>query len=133
MPKEPNYAKQQAMAQFKSISAMMKDWRKAQKAQDQEAIEHAEQVIHEDPLSVQVRDGWRNPGEKGEPEEFSILLCTGGPAVRIIGELDDYNEPSSAVIQYQDWGTPWPDWAISRRDGPQAIILDYCRCFYFSE
>ena len=41
------------------------------------------------PLSVLVRSGWYIPGTApGYAEEFEILLSTGGPACRIIGQLD---------------------------------------------
>src|SRR4051812_2864989 len=51
----------------------------------------ARQRIEEDPLSVQVRSGWYNSGaneDERSPEEYEIVLCTGGPACRIIGRLD---------------------------------------------
>lgn len=67
----------------------------------------ARQRIDEDPLEIQVRSGWSAPGSDLEAEEFMILLCTGGPAVRIVGELSDVGEPHRAWMEYQDWGTPW--------------------------
>jgi len=97
-------------------------------AGDCESQEDARQRIQEDPLSVQVRSGWHNVGETSEPEEFEILLCTGGPAVRIMGELDEYNQPSRAYIQYQDWGTPWTDYF---EEGVTATCLEYAQQFYF--
>ena len=49
--------------------------------------EIARATILQDPLSVQVRSGWCSPGSgPGSPEEYEILLATGGPAARIIGE-----------------------------------------------
>lgn len=93
--------------------------------------EDALQRIKEDPLSVQVRDGWHDVGDTSYPEEFEILLGTGGPATRILGELDEHNEPKRARLQTQDWFTPWTDYrgdAISQDD-----LLTYCRCFYFGE
>ena len=69
--------------------------------------EEARDRIMEDPLEIQVRSDWTNPGKKLAPGEFMILLCTGGPAVRIVGELDQYSEPCRAWLEYQDWGTPW--------------------------
>ena len=65
------------------------------------------QAIHEHPLCVEVRSGWRAQGEDLDPEEFCITLCTGGPAVRIMGELDHRGEPGRAWLEFQDWGTPW--------------------------
>lgn len=91
--------------------------------------DEARQAIQEDPLSVQVRSGWCDSGDTMEAEEFQILLCTGGPAVRIMGELSN-GEPSSAWIEYQDWFLPWTEW---RCDHNQATLLAYCREFYFAE
>lgn len=92
--------------------------------------DEARERIKEDPLSVQVRSGWYTPGETPQAEEFEILLCTRGPAVRIMGELDEYNQPSRAWIQYQDWGTPWTDYF---EDGAGAACLEYAQQFYFGE
>jgi hypothetical protein len=69
--------------------------------------EEARDALYNLPLSVEYRSGWVSPGAEMLPEEFCILLCTGGPAVRIIGELDDYNNPRRAYLECQDWGTPW--------------------------
>jgi len=69
-----------------------------------------ETALFEDPLSVEVRDGWRSPHELPEtndPEEFAILLCTGGPAVRLWGEFGERGCVHRIEIQHQDWGTPW--------------------------
>lgn len=66
----------------------------------------ARQRIAEDALSVEVRSGWASPGEDLEAEEYCILLTTGGPAVRIIGKLED-GQPTDAILEVQDWGTPW--------------------------
>jgi hypothetical protein len=93
--------------------------------QDQD---EARQRIQEDPLSIQVRSGWNNVGEEFEAEEFEILLCTGGPTVRILGELDQNNEPSRAYMQYQDWGTSWTDYY---EDGIGAACLAYAQQFNY--
>lgn len=94
-----------------------------------ESREDAEQRIQEDALEVQVRSGWHEPGDsEAEPEEFYILLCTGGPAVRIRGELNR-GEPTRAWIEYQDWFEPWKQYF----DADQATLLAYCEQFYFGE
>jgi len=62
--------------------------------------------------------------------EFTILLCTGGPAVRIIGELNEHQEPESARIEYQDWFTAWEDMPLTSEQ--QEKVLTYCRQFYFA-
>lgn len=56
-------------------------------------------AIEEDALSVQVRSGWHSPGEKLEAAEYEVLLCTGGPAVRIVGALNRYNESLWEIVR----------------------------------
>ncbi len=97
-----------------------------------ESREDAETRIQEDALSVLVRCGWHEPtncGDAIKPEEFELLLCTGGPAVRILGELNEHCEPSRAWLEVQDWGTPWTRYF----DIEQDTLLAYARCFYFGE
>lgn len=89
----------------------------------------ARQAIQEDALSVEVSSGWYTPGSDHEPEEFNILLCTGGPACRIRGELGQWKEPDRAWLEYQDWGTPWTEYF----DADQDTLLAYAREFYFGE
>jgi len=94
--------------------------------------EQATDRIREDALSVEVRSGWHTPGDtESRDEEFCILLCTGGPACRIIGELDQYGQPDSARLQHQDWGTPWTEHFLNSEQ--LDIVLTYCRQFYFGE
>jgi len=88
----------------------------------------ARQVIQEDPLEVQVRSDWSNPGEPLEASEFMILLCTGGPDVRIVGELNR-GEPCRAWLEYQDWGTGWTQWFGARSE----TLCEYASNFFFGE
>lgn len=100
---------------------------------DGEIFENVEDVctrIQESPLSVQVREGWHNPGEAGELEDFEILLSTGGPALRIMGELDEHKQPHRAWLEYQDWGTPWTHHYV---EGLSDALLTFCTQFYFGE
>lgn len=90
--------------------------------------EDAEQRIQEDPLSLEVRSGWTVLGDPLEAEEFNILLATGGPAVRIVGELDR-NEPSRAWLEVQDWFTPWTQYIGASQD----VLLTYAQQFYFGD
>lgn len=90
--------------------------------------EDAHQRIQEDPLSVEVRSDWAIPGEELTAGEFQILLCTGGPAVRIVGELDR-GQPVRAWIEYQDWGTPWTQYFGADQD----VLIRYASMFYFGE
>jgi hypothetical protein len=96
-----------------------------------ESLKDAEQRIQADALSVEVRSGWVSVGyhEDMRPEEFCISLSTGGPATRIIGELNEHGEPTSARLQAQDWSTLWADY----READEEALLAYARCFYFGE
>lgn len=100
-------------------------------AGDCESEDDARQHIDEDPLEISVRSDWHAPGEEGEPDEFKILLTTGGPAVRIVGELDQYRQPCRAWLEYQDWFTPWTEYHGDNVDSD--ALLAYCQCFYFGD
>jgi hypothetical protein len=89
------------------------------------------QRIQDDPLSLQVRSGWYSPGQDvPAPTEFELLLVTGGPAVRIVGELDEHGAPLRAWIEWQDWGTPW---TRHYEPGMGDLCLDYATHFYFGD
>jgi hypothetical protein len=126
---EKDRAKDQAAAQIDSIRQMVKALTDAMEKDDDEAREQAEQAICNDPLSVQVRTGWHDLGKKAEPDEFMILLCTGGPAVRIVGDLDDHMQPENPHIEFQDWFTPWEEYHMT--DEEEDDVLSYCSNFYF--
>ena len=89
----------------------------------------ARERMQDDPLSVLVRSGWSTPGGTADAEEFELLLTTGGPAVRIRGSLNEHKEPASAVLQAQDWFTPWTDFEAADED----VLLKYAACFYYGE
>lgn len=96
--------------------------------------EEAREAIQQDPLSVEVRSGWYAPGapeDDRKPFEFTILLCTGGPACRLIGDLDEHIQPERVRIQHQDWGTPWTEYFPNEEQ--RAALLTYCQQFYFGE
>ena len=93
--------------------------------------EEARQTIQEDALSVEMRSGWVSNREEMKPEEYNILLCTGGPACRIIGTLSEHGEPEDATLQYQDWGTPWTDYRMDSEE--EADVVKYAQQFYFGE
>lgn len=138
--KETSHSEQQAIAQLASIKEMVKALREARDATEfgyyqggEVTADDMEQRIHADPLCVEVRSDWHTPGDKegDKSGEYNILLCWGGPACRITGDLSDYGEPETAQIEHQDWGTPWKNYPISGED--RDIVLDYARCFYFGE
>ena len=88
----------------------------------------AEQRIQEDPLAIDFRSDWVSKPSEMEPAEFAILLCTGGPAVRIRGELDR-GQPVRAWLEYQDWGTPWTQYF----DADSDRLCEYASRFYYGE
>lgn len=82
-------------------------------------------------LEVQVRGGWHSPNSADEAIEFKIELCWGGPAVRLTGDLDNYNQPESAELQYQDWFEAWQILEVSEEE--EAVLLKFASLFYFGE
>ena len=92
-------------------------------------LEAARRHIEEGPLSVEVRSGWHTPGDdNAEDEEYCILLGTGGPAARIVGDLDR-GQPSSAHFEYQDWFKPWTQANLTGDE--ESALLEYAQQFYF--
>jgi hypothetical protein len=92
--------------------------------------EWIEDAMREAPLSVEVRSGWREPGDGAsmEPDEFRILLSTGGPALRVMGELCD-GVPDCCWLEHQDWGTPWTRW----HDADREALLWFAGLFYYAD
>jgi hypothetical protein len=83
--------------------------------------------IQEDPLSIEVRSGWADVGETLTPEEFRIVLCTGGPHVEILGELDEHGEPDRVRVLYRDWSE-----SGELHDFDHEAVLTYCKEFTFT-
>ena len=110
------------------IARLVRIINKARKAGHDAWADAAEERAREMPLSVLVRAcDWVAPGEELKPDEYEILLATGGPAVRILGRLNEYGKPETAELQGQDWFTPW-----QRTPGQDAdALLDFARLFYF--
>lgn len=105
-----DHAKHNAASWAEEIERMIDALTAAQDADDTDAQEAAEREIGEAPLSVRVRDDWRDPNDDAsdpQPVEYEILLSTGGPGLRIWGEIGRHGEPDSARLEWQDWGTPW--------------------------
>lgn len=94
------------------------------------SLEEVERAIREDALSIEVRSDWTTPGDPLEPEDFRIVLCTGGPHVQIAGELSQ-GEPSRAWLEYSGWFIPMTD--RMNKPGDMAALLAYARQFYFGE
>lgn len=99
--------------------------------------EAAQSRIYEAPLSVLVRGGWYPPGAPKDapdrmPEEYEILLTTGGPALQLTGKLDDNGEPDEwPRLEYQDWGIPWTEF-LPAREHREALQI-FARQFYYGD
>ena len=114
------------------IESMVEDFKKDQQLQESndynQQHELRESVLNS-ALSVEFRSGWYSSlDDELVPEEFKILLSWGGPALRVIGELDNYG-PVNPKLQYQDWGTLWTDFEIT--EDQQDALNWFCNCFYF--
>lgn len=159
MEKAPkDTAERQAELQLESVCEMVDRLRHARECEDETCEEHdhgyedcpengeecsnvaeyhdedkAREAITQDALDVQVRSGWESLNQIGEdglePQSFAILLCTGGPAVRIVGKLEG-GYPVRAQIEYQDWYTPWKRLGGLTKEQEDAL-LTYANEFYY--
>jgi len=101
----------------------------AMESPDPETTSDIMDQIMEMPLSVSVRSGWQQPGVNDQsPEEYELLMGTGGPAVRIYGKLDQYGRPRSAELQGQNWFTPWERTTV---DQDEEVLLQFAEYFYY--
>lgn len=89
-----------------------------------EELEEADKADGQQIDALEIAIGKEFDGTK----TFMILLGTGGPAMRIIGELDEHSEPITAKYQYQDWFT---EWTTAEGSENNKIVLQYARQFYF--
>ena len=97
--------------------------------EDEEKLEEIRESVLNSALSVEFRSGWySSPEDETKAEEFKILLTWGGPALRIIGEIDE-NFAVNPKLQFQDWGTLWTDFEIT--EDQQKALNWFCNCFYF--
>ena len=118
---------EQAYAQYDSIKAMLHAYDAAVADADALAQDEAHTLILESPFSVEVRSDWLpvSHGQDFTPGEYRILLCTGGPACQIVGDLDD-GCPATAELHAQGWGTPW---TRVREGVDQDVLIRYAGFF----
>ena len=124
---------EQAKAQVDSIVEYMQDIQVAEDADDEDGVDETRMYALDNVLSVQVRSGWSFPGHYGNeaPEEFELLLCTGGPAVRIWGLLDEHCQPCEWKVLYQDWFTGWKQYIVPSEQAKE--VQAYCELFHYGE
>jgi hypothetical protein len=122
-----NHAKNCAKAYMEEIIRLLSIRERCVKHDHFKWVDDIDQKLREMPLSVLVRGPWRVPGTPGDDSgEYQILLATGGPAVRVVGEMEEYGGAISAKMQYQDWGTPWTD----LDDQEESILIAFADYFY---
>jgi hypothetical protein len=116
-----------AKAAKEQISALN---HRAIEAGNSDAEKEARNIIEQGPFSVTVRSDWYIPGtEEGKPAQYCILLGTGGPASRIIGDLAEHGVPESAHFE---WQTLWDHWTRAQLTGEEEdSILQWAQQFYF--
>ena len=121
---------EEARSQFEKIAGLVL----ALQSADVFAREDAEERINEDALEVMICSSWHTPGRDSVdvPIEYCILLCSAGPVVRIVGDLNKYGEPDSARIEHQDRFYPFETW-VGNCGSVEEILLAYARCFNFGE
>ena len=131
-----------ARGQLESIKELYRNHKQAESNDDYTREDEIREQAQDEALSVEFRSGWHSSVDDDiVPEEFKILLSTGGPACQIIGKLDQYRQPTDIEIQYQDWGTPWESLQLNCTYANKSpnITSDYealewfCNCFYFGE
>ena len=132
MTKETNHAEQNAIAWLESITDQLARLKAACRDSDDEYETIREEIL-ESPLSVEVRSDWQTIGEPLEPAQFCILLSTGGPALRIVGDLGLYNCPENSRLEFQDWGIPWQELPKAANATTGAILDAWAAQFYFGD
>ena len=124
-----NHALNNAIGHMESMVEDFKKDQQLQESNDYNQQDELRESVLNSALSVEFRSGWYSSlDDELVPEEFKILLTWGGPALRIIGELDNYG-PVNPKLQFQDWGTPWIDFKIT--EDQQNALNWFCNCFYF--
>lgn len=85
---------------------------------DEQAREELEQM----PLSIELESHRPNRSTC----QFVILLGTGGPADRIVVEVDEHGAIETAEYEYQDW---FQCWYAPRQD--RERVMRFTQFFYF--
>jgi len=131
-----------ARGQLESIKELYRNYKQAESDDDYTREDEIREQAQDEALSFEFRSGWTSNPEEMKPEEFKILLSTGGPACQIVGKIDYGScEPIDIEIQYQDWFTPWEPLQLNctYADRSPNITSDYealewfCNCFYFGQ
>ena len=68
---------------------------------DYDEVRNIEEQILQDPLDIDIHPRYSECGGVG----FMMLISTGGPALRITGEVNQFHEGESPRLEVQDWFT----------------------------
>ena len=123
-----DHAIENACDWYETIQDQLRILKDATKTSDAD-YENAREQILESPLSVRVRSGYQPIGETLQPAEFEILLSTGGPALRIVGDLGLFSCPEHCRMEWSDWGHPWTTYSAA----DSAVLDAWAAQFYFGE
>jgi len=130
--KTENGGLSQARSKLDDIVRLVRIYGKTQERSDWTRGEMITEAIEEMPLSVEVRTAWEAPWQEDvKPAFFRLLLSTGGPAVQIVGDLDEFSQPESARIEGQDWFQPWE--AINLSADETTALVSFASFFCFGE
>jgi len=134
--KKPNHAFNNAKGHIESIVEDFENFNYIENQNvtcddDYKKQDEIKEGINNSALSVEFRSGWSTNFDELEIEEFKILLSWGGPALRVIGDLDQYKQAENIKLQFQDWGTPWTDYELTEKE--EESLNWFCNCFYFGD
>ena len=134
-----NHALENCIGHLESMEEDFKTYTKAEESDDYEKQDEIRESIHNSALSIQVRaNEWQDSKnffsdcerkDRVKPDQFNILISWGGPALRVVGGLNQYQQPEKPSLQYQDWGTPWT--AHDLTEDQEHILCWWCSMFYF--
>jgi hypothetical protein len=82
-------------------------------------------------LSQEVRSDWRCfvATEECDPDEWRLVLCTGGPHVEVRGEFNNYGDPETASLWAADWGQSLAEVPIPQSSAD--LLLWFAQTFYW--
>ena len=132
---EKDGAREQAKCQLESIREMVRNLRTARLTPDSARFLACTLSRYTVCGAFEVREDWHAPGGDAD-QEYRLLLCTGGPAVQVVGDLNKYHEPETAKLQYQeklqyqDLFTEWTDYPLDSDE--EADVITYAQCFCFA-
>ena len=125
-------AKEQAKIQIDGIVELIGKLVNLTSDETETQMDDLRAEIYGSVLSIRVRTDWHTLGDPEDyrPIEFELLLCTGGPAVKICGDLDQNYRPSDPEVWYQDWYTLWELYTGITPIEQQSLKL-FCEEFCF--